>query len=639
MKRKLGIAFTLITLSLIGIIVFQGYWTVNAYHVNKRQFDADIDSAMLRAMDHCKKDYFDSIRVVITKKLSSPDYLIRIDTTKAPDPSNVYYDIRIAHQSQRSLMMVNDPFTIRKLNLDYYKRKINFTGKESIPALLAETSFYVPNLLYHITWAMQMADMDAVMKRLRPGGDLYKVAPDTAVLHKQQEELAKQNPNPFTKTIRDTVFQNKMKELFRLRNITPRRISDSSFTKTASLLLGEHMKFMEQKKAKQTQIEAEVLRKPSALTAPIAIAPRINFNQMFKEQRDKNMPPNYPKADSIKIYRYLKRELEKANIDAPFTLNISGKKNTAKTFNTWYSETTQFPYRYHGFDFLTPNILTIDTRYTKAFFKTPQYAVMRGMMLNLTLSILLILLTGLCFTYVVRTIVEQKKLAELKDDFINNMTHELKTPIATIAVAIEGLQNFNALNDPVKTQRYLQTSREQLERLNQLVTKVLNVAAFENRDIDLHIEPVNIDAMLEGIILSEQVKTTKQVNMGYVNQSGVQTLNADKLHLNSVVLNLVDNAIKYAGNSVDVAIMVYKQGDSIVFSVKDNGIGISAEHITHVFDKFYRVPTGNVHNVKGTGLGLSYVKYIVEAHGGNIKVKSNIGAGSEFIITLPVING
>ncbi|MEO6520186.1 MAG: HAMP domain-containing sensor histidine kinase [Mucilaginibacter sp.] len=643
MKRKLSIAFTLITLSLIGIIIFQGYWTVNAYRVNKKQFDSDIDSAMLRAMDDCKKDYFDSIRVVIIKKISSPDFVIQIDTNKAPDPTNTSYDIRIAPKTQRSFMIANEPFTIRKPNLDYYKNKITFKGNESIPALLTETSFYVPTLLYHITWAFQMEEMDNVMRRLRPGGDLNKTAaPDTIMLHRQQEELAKKSPGPFAvETVQDTAFQKKTKELFRLRNMRPRRVSDSSFAKLASQLFDEHVKFLKAAKAKQAQINADILRKPAVLTAPKPTmdGQHVNFRQIYKQQRDSKMPPNYRKADSIKICRYLKTELEKANIYAPFTLSFSDKRNPVKTFNAWHSETNEFPYRYHGLDFLTPNLLTVDTRYTKAVFKTPQYAVMRSMLFNLGLSLALILLTGFCFMYVIRTIVEQKNIAELKDDFINNMTHELKTPIATITVAIEAMQNFNALNDIEKTQRYLQTSREQLERLNQLVTKVLNVAAFENKDIDLHIQEVNIDAMISNIIASEKVKATKAVTFNYINNSAVNSIYADKIHVNNVFLNLVDNAIKYAGEEVTVDISVLQSGDNLVFSVKDNGIGIAPEHLGYVFDKFYRVPTGNVHNVKGTGLGLSYVNYIVNAHGGHISVESTLGKGTEFIVTLPVANG
>jgi len=215
------------------------------------------------------------------------------------------------------------------------------------------------------------------------------------------------------------------------------------------------------------------------------------------------------------------------------------------------------------------------------------------------------------------------------------MTHELKTPIAVISVAIEGLQNFNALSDPVKTQRYLETSREQLERLNQLVTKVLNIATFESKEINLHFAEIDLDDMVNSIIRSEQAKAVKPVTFSYTNTGDIKTVKADAFHLRNVLLNLIDNAIKYSGEAVNIDIKAYRLSGMTCIAVKDNGIGIADEDQGQIFDKFYRVPTGNVHNVKGTGLGLSYIKYIVEAHAGAVTVTSSPGTGSEFIIALP----
>ncbi|HEX3385618.1 MAG TPA: HAMP domain-containing sensor histidine kinase, partial [Mucilaginibacter sp.] len=268
-------------------------------------------------------------------------------------------------------------------------------------------------------------------------------------------------------------------------------------------------------------------------------------------------------------------------------------------------------------------------------FNRPQYSIIKNMTLVLLLSVLLIISAIAGFNYLIKTIQKQRKLAELKDDFINNMTHELKTPIATLTVAIEGLQKFNALNDPEKTQRYLQTSRTELSRLNELVTKVLNISAFENEKINLVKENINVDELIEGVIASEQLKTDKKIDINYQN-NGLTTIIADKLHFRNILVNLIDNAIKYSGKQPQIEVTCIKAGSEAVFSVKDNGPGIPKAQQTLVFDKFHRIPTGNVHNVKGTGLGLSYVKYIVEAHGGTVAVKSEINAGSEFIISIPL---
>jgi signal transduction histidine kinase len=261
------------------------------------------------------------------------------------------------------------------------------------------------------------------------------------------------------------------------------------------------------------------------------------------------------------------------------------------------------------------------------------------MLFSLLFSVLLVLFTIFCFYYISRTIIEQKKLADLKDDFINNMTHELKTPIATITVAIEGLQKFNALNDTEKTQRYLETSRNELARLNDLVTKVLDIAAFENKEIELLKEKININELVNDMIKSEKSKTTKTVNITFNNKGNTEFIYIDKIHFRNVLVNLVDNALKYSSGPVEIVVTCYKNEGNLILSVKDNGIGIPATHLGLIFDKFHRVPTGNIHSVKGTGLGLSYVKYIVEAHGGSISVKSEINKGSEFIVSIPLSDG
>ncbi len=223
----------------------------------------------------------------------------------------------------------------------------------------------------------------------------------------------------------------------------------------------------------------------------------------------------------------------------------------------------------------------------------------------------------------------------MKDDFINNMTHELKTPIAIISAAVEGMQNFNALQDKEKTIRYLETSRKELNRLNDLVTKVLHMASYEKKDIQLSLEKIEMDELMTDIIESFKNHSDKALNITYKNASSVKYLEADPVHFRNAVSNLVDNAIKYSGDQVDISINCYADGKYVKISIIDKGIGIPSSQLNQIFEKFHRVPTGNIHNVKGTGLGLSYVKYIIEKHGGTVSVKSELNKGSEFIISVP----
>jgi len=190
-----------------------------------------------------------------------------------------------------------------------------------------------------------------------------------------------------------------------------------------------------------------------------------------------------------------------------------------------------------------------------------------------------------------------------------------------------------------KTQRYLETSRNELARLNDLVTKVLDIAAFENKESELANEKINVCDLVIDVIKSEKSKTVKTVEISFENKAGAVFIYGDKVHFRNVLANLIDNAIKYTNGPANIAITCYKNGGNLMISVKDNGIGIPPAHLALVFDKFHRVPTGNIHSVKGTGLGLSYVKYIVEAHGGSIGVSSEINKGSEFIVSVPLSDG
>ncbi|MCW3462457.1 sensor histidine kinase [Chitinophaga nivalis] len=274
--------------------------------------------------------------------------------------------------------------------------------------------------------------------------------------------------------------------------------------------------------------------------------------------------------------------------------------------------------------------------FVRASFDSPLQFILQKMMWTLLSSVVLLVLTTLCFIYMLRTILKQKKLSEVKNDFINNMTHELKTPIATVSAAVEALQNFNALNDQRKTQTYLDISKNELQRLSDLVEKVLHIAAEEKEDIELFREPTDLDEVIDNILSNHQLKALKPLQLRYDNNLSGQTVFVDKGHLSNAINNLVDNAIKYSGEQVQLYIHTSIENKMLKIRVKDNGIGIPRVYLENIFDKFFRVPTGNLHNVKGFGLGLSYVKKIVEMHGGSIRVHSEPEKGTEFMIIIPI---
>lgn len=229
-----------------------------------------------------------------------------------------------------------------------------------------------------------------------------------------------------------------------------------------------------------------------------------------------------------------------------------------------------------------------------------------------------------------RIIRREKKLSAIKNDFISNISHELKTPIATVAAAVEALEGFDALQNPQRTKRYLQISRTELQRLADMVNKILNIARYERQEFELKPEPVNIDDIMEELIGKYSLWDEKHISFQYSNKAGTSTVTADQLHLYNVINNLVDNAVKYSGPQVTIDICFYREKQYYIVQVKDDGIGIAASDLPYIFDKFYRVPSGNIHKIKGHGLGLSYVKHIMEKQGGWCIAESRPGKGSTF---------
>lgn len=255
--------------------------------------------------------------------------------------------------------------------------------------------------------------------------------------------------------------------------------------------------------------------------------------------------------------------------------------------------------------------------------------------LPILFSLLLLGITVLSFVMLYRNLLRQQKLAVLKNEFISNITHELKTPIATVGVAIEALKNFNAIDDPKRTREYLDISSNELQRLGFLVDKVLKLSMFEKKEMDLKYETVNMKAVVDEVVESLKLQLEKYEAKVTVASSGDVVLKGDSLHLLSVVFNLLDNALKYSSEKPVIEISLDGKQDVVEMTVKDNGIGIEPVYKDKIFEKFFRVPQGNVHNAKGYGLGLSYVAEVVKKHKGLINVDSKPGTGTTFRITIP----
>jgi two-component system, OmpR family, phosphate regulon sensor histidine kinase PhoR len=271
------------------------------------------------------------------------------------------------------------------------------------------------------------------------------------------------------------------------------------------------------------------------------------------------------------------------------------------------------------------------------YFEEDNNYILRQLGWIIAASIIFTIIIISAFALTVRQMFAQKKLSEIKSDFINNMTHELKTPLATISLAIDALTNEKVIHDTEKIRYYSAMIKDENKRMNKQVEKILQAARIERQEIKLNLQTLNAHDIIHKVAdnLSLQIQE-RQGTLTLKLAAHRHLINADDVHFSNIIFNLLDNAIKYSNDQPRIEVETLNQGGMLAIRVKDNGIGMNKETQARVFEKFYRAHTGNLHNVKGFGLGLSYVKAMAEAHGGKVKVESTPGKGSTFSVYFPL---
>lgn len=282
------------------------------------------------------------------------------------------------------------------------------------------------------------------------------------------------------------------------------------------------------------------------------------------------------------------------------------------------------------------DLSVVEPGYLKLYFPKRTRYLWQNLLPILISSILFTLMILFCFAYTVYIIFKQKKLSEIKNDFINNMTHEFKTPIATISLATDSIGNASIISNEDKVRRFLGIIKAENKRMLNQVEKVLQMAQIDKQEITLKPVKIDVNDLVQTVAENSALKVQSRDGVLDIRLNAkFPVIEADQTHISNIVANLIDNAEKYTKEIPHIEVETADDKDGIKISVKDNGIGMSKEALKHIFEKFYRVPTGNVHDVKGFGLGLSYVKAIVDAHGGRVYVKSELGKGSIFTVFLP----
>ncbi len=385
------------------------------------------------------------------------------------------------------------------------------------------------------------------------------------------------------------------------------------------------------RKEKQLKQVQQLLANDSLKNTPHG---KATVFENLAEEYGKYGEPLKMRLDPLWIDTLLRFELGNKGINLPFSYEVSTANNDSLIFSRANDGSGQKPVFSNVNIYQTPIFskdVINDPGMIRLAFPQKNTLILNRMTASLATTGGLLLVLVFCFGFTIFSILKQKKVSEMKTDFINNMTHEFKTPVSTIMIASEALRDNELVNDKNRVTRLANIIYEENERLGSHIERVLNIARIEKNDFKLEKKPLNVNEMIAIVVDSMELKLQKHSAQTTLQLNAVNAvIYADELHFSNVIYNLIDNAIKYSTGNPDITISTATKNDQVVIKVADKGVGMSRDQQTKIFEQFYRIPTGNLHDVKGFGLGLSYVNTIVKRLNGIISVKSEKEKGSEF---------
>jgi two-component system phosphate regulon sensor histidine kinase PhoR len=393
------------------------------------------------------------------------------------------------------------------------------------------------------------------------------------------------------------------------------------------------------KEQERKQKETQVSRVKKLIAADslhdLQAANRNNVMQnIFEEYQRVGEPLTKRISNPFWVDTLLRMELHNQGIDQPFSYEVSATKNDSVIFSTAMDKTGARPVFTAANSYQTrifkEEVLN-DPGMIKLAFPQKNSLILEHMASTLGTTAGLLLILVFCFGYTLFSIIRQKKISEMKTDFINNMTHEFKTPVSTIMIASEALKDTEVAIDRTRIARLANIIYEENERLGSHIERVLNIAKIDKNDFKLEKRLLDVNEMISIVVDSMALKLQKcNADLILELDADNAVINADELHFSNVLYNLIDNAIKYSEDKPQITITSTNKNGHVIIKVADKGIGMSRDQQSKIFEQFYRIPTGNVHNVKGFGLGLSYVNTVVKRLNGTINVRSEKDKGSEF---------
>ena len=362
-------------------------------------------------------------------------------------------------------------------------------------------------------------------------------------------------------------------------------------------------------------------------------------------QREFYRPSVMQRYTKEEIGDIIRQSLDKNNLkDIPFEYavtqnSLTGDEIQTENFYKYFSDTLNNTH--HIIELVPPSGSNLENLAKEEFLVVivphQRSIIIKEITWFILGAILFTLIITAAFFLTIRTLLRQKKLSEIKSDFINNMTHEFKTPLATISLAVDALKNEKVSSDREKTNYFTAVIKEENKRMNKQVETILQAALLDKQEVQLNLKKISAHELIRSALNNIELPVNEKNGALEINfDAQKDIIMADEVHFTNLINNLLDNAVKYSKEAPVIKLSTCNAGNFLKIKIEDNGIGMNKETLNRIFEKFFRAHTGNIHNVKGFGLGLSYVKTMVEAHKGSIKAESTLGKGTIFFITIPL---
>jgi len=583
-KKLLIFVIVLVSIALGGIIYVQLYYIKNAYDQNETHFDEKVNAALNDLVDKLEqKETVD----IIHEELSSPKKKVR--PIRKPK-SDVDIFVREPQRDSVVLVEINDSLVHTLIIADtIYKSGNSWTTTAEEVIVVGENKTRKNKQSYY----------RVKEKNKTKGKDKGKTVSSYTWSSDDNTIITGTNDHHL---IQDNIFiddngNKRASYVYEVGNNETIRIE---------------RKFIDEKAHSIKRVIEKMVTETDA-----------NFNFYRKKLK-------YELVDSL-----LGSSLKQNGVEIPYEYSVfSEKRGIEKLPKTRSFDSTTFDKTYETN--LFPNDIIPKKDKLVIYFPERKSHLVKSLSFLLPSSLIFSLIIIIAFAISIMMVIKQKKISDIKSDFINNMTHEFKTPIATISLAADTIVNAKVIGDQSRINHFISIIKDENKRMNMQVERILQMSLLDKSELDLKLVKTNLHDHLKKAVDNIQMQVNELKGKIELNLNANESnFDIDEIHFTNVVNNLLDNALKYSAGIPEITISTNQTGAGFVISIEDNGIGLSKEAQSKIFDKFFRVTKGNIHNIKGFGLGLSYVKAIVEAHGGQIIVKSELGKGSRFDILLP----